>query len=527
MEVSLGEVISEREGNINSSLEIEKISELLDNFYKSLQNDADYFLISLYIPTIVVAVTANLIVITVVVKYQHMRSITNYFVVNLSIADLLVTLICMPMSVSQAISIIWNYGEIMCKLFYYLQGVAVAASVFTITAMSVDRYLAVRSPMDLHRMFNRKTTIMTIITLWFIALTIFAPLLKAVSLENLDLQLNLTLVVMAAENESLKILEPPSLLVCSEDFKPLGIHAHVFGTFCFVLVYAIPGFVVILAYSLMGRTLCARKPPFDYDCNAGSASSQQGFRLMRERKRVAWILLTLAILFALCWLPYNVLRLLVDLDVVYQDRVIPVLLPYCLYLGHANSALNPVVYCFMTRNFRQSVKQILCRRFGKSDKSKPNRKSAKGAGIILGSSIKQRGMRIQRAPREAGIVAEAKPATVRNVPERNATSSSGYDSSNNRHSPHRRCYKLKNLSTVKIVGRASATNCPPGKLLTKQEQYFTTSLNDVDFSNTNKINREDQGPRRSRSLQTLSTVTIHRQNTLESAVQVTQFINNF
>lgn len=66
------------------------------------------------------------------------------------------------------------------KIAISSKGVAVAASVFTITAMSVDRYLAVRSPMDLHRMFNRKTTIMTIITLWFIALTIFAPLLKAV-----------------------------------------------------------------------------------------------------------------------------------------------------------------------------------------------------------------------------------------------------------------------------------------------------------------------------------------------------------
>lgn len=83
MEVSLGGVISEREGNINSSLEIEKISELLDNFYKSLQNDADYFLISLYIPTIVVAVTANLIVITVVIKYQHMRRYFSCAIYNL------------------------------------------------------------------------------------------------------------------------------------------------------------------------------------------------------------------------------------------------------------------------------------------------------------------------------------------------------------------------------------------------------------------------------------------------------------
>ncbi|XP_008553158.2 gastrin/cholecystokinin type B receptor-like [Microplitis demolitor] len=524
MEVSLGEVISELEANITRSLEIEKMSEVLENFYKSLTNDTDYFLISLYIPTILLAVTANLIVIIVVIKFQYMRSVTNYFVVNLSVADLLVTLICMPMSVSQAISIIWNYGEIMCKLFFYLQGVAVAASVFTITAMSIDRYLAIRSPIALHRVFNRKSTIMIIIALWFIALSIFAPLFKAVSLENLNSQLNITLLVKSGENKSFKIVQPPVLQVCSEDFKPLGIHAYVFGTFCFVLVYAIPGFIVILTYSLMGRTLCARKPPFDYDSNVGSASSQQGFRLMRERKRVAWILLTLAILFALCWLPYNVLRLLVDLGVVYEGRVIPIVLPYCLYLGHANSALNPVVYCFMTRNFRQSVKQILCRRSEKSNRSKSNRKSAGNVGVILGSSIKQRGIRVPKKPREVAIAAVAQPAIDRTAPERTASSSSGYGSANSRHSPHRRCYMLKSTPEARSVGRASAAACNSGKLLAKQELHVATSLNNVDGNATND-NRDFQGPRRSRSLQTLSTVTIQHQLTIESANQTTQSTN--
>lgn len=77
MEVSLGEVISELEANITRSLEIEKMSEVLENFYKSLTNDTDYFLISLYIPTILLAVTANLIVIIVVIKFQYMR---RYFI---------------------------------------------------------------------------------------------------------------------------------------------------------------------------------------------------------------------------------------------------------------------------------------------------------------------------------------------------------------------------------------------------------------------------------------------------------------
>lgn len=49
-------------------------------------------------------------------------SVTNYFVVNLSVADLLVTTICMPVAVSQAVSLKWIHGEVMCKLSFYLQG---------------------------------------------------------------------------------------------------------------------------------------------------------------------------------------------------------------------------------------------------------------------------------------------------------------------------------------------------------------------------------------------------------------------
>lgn len=50
------------------------------------------------------------------------NSVTNYFLVNLSVADLLVTMICMPMAMSQNITVIWFYGLFMCKFVTYLQG---------------------------------------------------------------------------------------------------------------------------------------------------------------------------------------------------------------------------------------------------------------------------------------------------------------------------------------------------------------------------------------------------------------------
>lgn len=79
---------------------------------------------------------------------------------------------------------------------------------------------------------------------------------------------------------------------------------------------------------------------------------------MRERKRVAWILLLLALLFAACWLPHSILTLLSDAEVIRKDNIF---IPYSRLLGHTNSAINPIIYCFMTRNFRRSVKELLWR----------------------------------------------------------------------------------------------------------------------------------------------------------------------
>lgn len=88
----------------------------------------------------------------------------------------------------------------------------------------------------------------------------------------------------------------------------------------------------------------------------------QSYRLVRERKRVAWILLLLALVFAFCWLPYNTINLLIDTRNVKSSEAVESLAnlkQYMLLLGHANSALNPVIYCVMSRNFRRSVKELI------------------------------------------------------------------------------------------------------------------------------------------------------------------------
>ncbi|GBP97399.1 hypothetical protein EVAR_68759_1 [Eumeta japonica] len=82
-----------------------------------------------------------------------------------------------------------------------------------------------------------------------------------------------------------------------------------------------------------GRAENSRADPPD---RATGAFHCDRLRLVRERKRVAWILLLLAVLFAMCWLPYNIMQLLLDINVLHPEAVSP-FLPYTLLLGDFHS----------------------------------------------------------------------------------------------------------------------------------------------------------------------------------------------
>ncbi|XP_046960754.1 neuropeptide FF receptor 1-like isoform X2 [Vanessa cardui] len=316
----------------------------LDVFY-----NPDVVIIVLYVVVLTASLSANTLLIFIVIKFQYMRSVTNIFLVNLSVADLLVTLFCMPVQIAKSVTLLWYFGEVMCKTVNFLQGVAVASSVFTITAMSVDRYLAITQSLRQPWMPSRRGACSLLAALWLVSLAIFAPLLAVAAVETV-------MVPMLSRTKNGSMWVESSIEFCTEKW-PDSIRKELFGAFSFILVYAVPGCIVVVSYSLMGRRLCSVLPPFDQ--TEGSANSQQRLRLVRERKRVAWILLLLAVLFALCWLPYNILQLLIDVNALQADSV-ALVLPYTLLLGHTNSAINPIVYCLMTRNFRRSLRKLLC-----------------------------------------------------------------------------------------------------------------------------------------------------------------------
>ena len=89
--------------------------------YSFSPNAFEWCLLVFAFTIFVVGIIGNLLVIIVVAKNVHMRTITNIFIVNLAIGDFFVILICLPPSVITDIAGSWWFGETMCKIIPYVQ----------------------------------------------------------------------------------------------------------------------------------------------------------------------------------------------------------------------------------------------------------------------------------------------------------------------------------------------------------------------------------------------------------------------
>ena len=140
---------------------------------------------------------------------------------------------------------------------------------------------------------------------------------------------------------------------CIENW-PQDYDRHAFGFFIVVVIFVLPSLTLGICYAHVGKTLCSKD---NYrqasDSNSNSDSSLQR---MCSRKRAARMLIALVVVFILCWLPYNITSLCIDLTESAQPVLV---MPFALWLGHAHSAINPAMYWLMNRRFRHNVSHLL------------------------------------------------------------------------------------------------------------------------------------------------------------------------
>ncbi|XP_075690510.1 type-2 angiotensin II receptor [Rhinoderma darwinii] len=271
----------------------------------------------------------NSLVISVLCLQGDMKTVASIYILNLAVADLLF-LVTLPFwATYYAFGLNWMFGAVMCKMSSSLLTLNIFASIFFISCMSVDRYLAIVYPLRSQRRTPTQAIFVSFI-IW--ALAIMSTL-------------------------------PTFYFRNTYYIKSLGVHACImdfpmeeYSSWCVAMAllkitvgFCFPITVILTCYSMIGLHLKKTK---------GSILNK------KTRDHVLKIVTAIVVCFLICWLPFHVLTFL---DVLTRMKIIndcrtetfvEAAMPLSICLGFSNSCINPLLYCFVGNQFRENFRHL-------------------------------------------------------------------------------------------------------------------------------------------------------------------------
>ncbi|KAK3733559.1 hypothetical protein QZH41_004256 [Actinostola sp. cb2023] len=295
-----------------------------------------------YIIMTIVSFTGNILVICTVVINRRMHTVTNYLIINMAVADLLLTIFNMPSTTASFLSPMksWLAGDIgiaLCKVIPFIQSVSVGSSVLNMNVIAIDRFFAVVFPLHRYVTFPVAYVMMGVVLV--VAIGVSAPFLYAMNVIKYS-----DGTLQCIENWG---LEDPSNSSAPKDYTIV----------LFLFFYAIPLIVISVLYSVVIYKLWIRKVP-------GQRSETNEQQAIRSKKKVLRMLLVVVIVFAVCWLPLYVSQFMYFFGSDPCGPPIP-LSYFGYFIGHANSAINPCLYGLFNENYRKGFRDLLMCRCGR------------------------------------------------------------------------------------------------------------------------------------------------------------------
>lgn len=304
--------------------------------------------VKVVVPTIfgviaVLGLSGNLLVVIVVVSSRQMRNTTNVLIVNLALADLIFIVVCVPFTAIGYATPVWPFGNAWCKIYQYVIHVTVYASVYTLVLMSLDRYLAVVHPIQSLTLRTVRNASLIAGLAWVLILSLNYPVLVEHQAIEYRFYGQLRSACMNAliyqdENEEFDAQK-------SEDYR-----ARIYYACFFAFAFVVPLTIVSVLYGLMVKRLLKGVVP-------GRSKSAES---MRNKRRVTRLVVVVVIIFALCWLPLQMI-LVIQFVGNYTDHdssfTVVKIASNCL--AYMNSCVNPMLYAFLSDNFRKSFRHVI------------------------------------------------------------------------------------------------------------------------------------------------------------------------
>ncbi|XP_011827908.1 PREDICTED: gastrin/cholecystokinin type B receptor isoform X2 [Mandrillus leucophaeus] len=358
--------------------------------------------ITLYAVIFLMSVGGNVLIIVVLGLSRRLRTVTNAFLLSLAVSDLLLAVACMPFTLLPNLMGTFIFGTVICKAVSYFMGVSVSVSTLSLVAIALERYSAICRPLQARVWQTRSHAARVIVATWLLSGLLMVPY------------------------PVYTVVQPvgPRVLQCVHRWPSARVR-QTWSVLLLLLLFFIPGVVMAVAYGLISRELYLGLR-FDGDSDSESQSrvrsqgrlpgaihqngrcqSETGavgedsdgcyVQLPRSRpalelsaltapgpgsrptqakllakKRVVRMLLVIVVLFFLCWLPVYSANTWRAFDGLGAHRALSgAPISFIHLLSYASACVNPLVYCFMHRRFRQACLETCARCCPRPPRARP------------------------------------------------------------------------------------------------------------------------------------------------------------
>lgn len=296
------------------------------------------------------AIFGNVLVISSVLKFERLRVITNFFIVSLAFADLLVAIMVMPFNASIEISRRWVFGRTVCDIYNANDVLFSTSSILHLCCISMDRYIAIIHPLKYERKMTRHRALLMLGCTWVASILIsYIPVY--------------TQLYTTEENFKAITQDPDSC-----PFIVNRIYAGVSSSVSFWIPCTIMVFVYIKIFiearkqEKMIQSCALYMHYSDARMSNGTSPEKDAQKSVRRRmKREHKAAKTLGIImgaFILCFLPFFSWYFITTMC-GSSCPFPPILQPMLFWIGYFNSCLNPIIYAFFNREFRSAFKKLL------------------------------------------------------------------------------------------------------------------------------------------------------------------------
>ncbi|XP_050400562.1 QRFP-like peptide receptor [Patella vulgata] len=309
----------------------------------------------------------NVLTICGLVFWMKSRSATFLLILGLACSDLLVVLVCLPLKEIEFFRISTIFEGYICKIVYYIKDFSLACSVLTLTVISFERFYAICYPLKAQFRCNTRRARVLIVIIWLTSAVLASP----------------TIIAMKSYKSAWT-----NTNLCHSNFQD-SLHTKLYFIYFLAILYVLPLTVMCYTYgrsclalwrsakivrNMQGKDI-KKKCVDESDASSGYSSTtigqtnskidkttkdkEQSANTVEKRKQVLQLLLSLLVVFVVCWGPTLVIHVLTAFNIRISHFYITRLTAETL--AFFNSCLNPYLFMAMSSQFRKTLyKKLSC-----------------------------------------------------------------------------------------------------------------------------------------------------------------------